>query len=795
MLTSITHYGGMVWSNTIQTMVRAHLGWGRKRLRASERCAPELRSRTRARPIASDTIGCRLALHWLVILSVAGGGVACGGGGGSGSVGTKPASFFETEEFNANYGLGAIRASSAYAAGATGRGVTVGVIDTGIDVDHPEFASAIDADSTDIVADDPGSLDDVDGHGTAVAGVIAARRNDALAHGVAFNARLLVVRADAPGSCASMAGCAFDQGDVADATDYAVANGARVINYSLGGVSLDPPLRTAMVQAVDAGTILVLSAGNGAAAEPTFPARFAADPDADGQVIAVGAVNASNQIAGFSNRAGSTRDFFLVAPGVDVLSTALGGGAALVSGTSFAAPHVAGAAALVLEAAPFLSAAQVVELLLDTATDLGAPGTDDVYGRGLVNLKAALGPQGPLSVPLGTAVDDRSAPLAGTGLRLGRAFGSGPDLGRAIFLDGYGRPYRFALDDQVARPASAPDLHRWMTRTDGLRSVTVSLGADLALGLSFVDGDVDPVAPDDETEISDRFALDLAVGRSSRLTATRGVGLQHRFGLGGSEAVGAGALLTQEFFGSPYLALADGGDGLALSQDLGNGFALRFGIATDDDEPDDGLASGRQTALVGELVRRWQGGHRASLQFGSLEEDAGLLDASGAGALGLPQSATTTFVGASAHVALGDGLALFGEASLGLTRPDGAASGLLVDVSPLRSSSFAAGISARRLLAAHDRLTLAVAQPLRIDGGSATLDLPVARSLEGEILRRKERVDLAPDGREIDLEVGYRLAFGSRRELDINWLTRLQPGHRADAAPEHALAIRLRTRF
>lgn len=206
----------------------------------------------------------------------------CGGGAGGGGGATaaaRPASFYGTTEYRANYGLGVIGASSAYAAGATGRGIAVGVVDTGVDVDHPELTGQIAAASTDIVSGDPQFVNDIDGHGTAVAGVIAARRNQALTHGVAFNAKLLAIRADTPGSCAI--GCTFSQSDIAAATDYAVAHDARVINYSLGGASsLGATLHDAFARAVDAGTILVLAAGNEGNAEPTFPGRLAADPAA-----------------------------------------------------------------------------------------------------------------------------------------------------------------------------------------------------------------------------------------------------------------------------------------------------------------------------------------------------------------------------------------------------------------------------------------------------------------------------------------------------------------------------------
>ena len=764
----------------------------------------ELRRRARGGREIAD----RIAASWrrvgrsLLALALAGAGTGCGGGGG-GSGGASSGSFFETREYQANFGLDAVGASTAYAAGATGRGVMVAVVDTGIDVDHPELAAQIAGGSTNIVTGDPQQVDDIDGHGTAVAGIIAARRNQALSHGVAFNARILAVRADAPGTCASSAGCAFDQADVAAATDHAVARGAPVINYSLGGAtSVGASLEGALTRAADAGTILVFAAGNENAAEPTFPARFAADPAAGGLAIAVGAVDAGNQLTSFSNQAGSARDHYLVAPGAHILAPALGGGAALVSGTSFATPHVSGAAALVLQAAPFLTAEEVVELLLDSATDLGAPGTDPVYGRGLVNLAAALGPQGPLGVPLAGAADGAQAPLAGSALRLGPAFGPGPELGRAIFLDGYGRAYWLDLADRVATPAPGPDLHGWLIAGARPRVRSISLGRRLGLALSVSERAGEDLLPGDPESAGERaddaFALEVVTGelagQPGRLTVSHGLGLQERFGVSSVDPGAAGGLLSQGAFASPYLALADHrGDGLLLAQNVARGTAFRVGVVASKAERQAPLEQGSTTLVIGELMRSWSGGHALGLQLGSIDEQQSLLDAEGGGALGLPESARTTFLGLTGRLAVADRLALFGQGSLGLTDPGGSGQGLLGELSTLRSSSFALGLSGGDLLAAGDRLTLAVAQPLRVDAGTATLDRPVGRSFEGAIERRAERVDLTPAGREIDLELGYRVALGARRELRLNWLTQLEPGHRQDAGPAHAIALRLRT--
>ncbi len=747
--------------------------------------------------------GRRSALPWLLLLIVISGTAGCGGGGGGGggSGGALSASSFETTEYRANYGLGVLRASSAYAAGATGRGITVGVVDTGIDVDHPEFAGQIAAASTDIVTGDSQLLDDIAGHGTAVAGVIAARRNQALTHGVAFQAKLLAVRADAPGTCPD--GCAFDQADLAAATDYAVAHHAQVINYSLGGASsLGATLHDAFARAVDAGTILVLAAGNEGAADPTFPGRFAADPAADDQVVAVGAVDANEQIASFSNRAGSAQDHYLVAPGVNILAPALGGGTALVSGTSFAAPHVSAAAALVLQAAPYLSAAQVVDLLFVSATDLGAPGPDPIYGRGLVNVGAALGPQGTLSVPLGSRVGEASVALGDTGLRLGRAFGRGPGLGAAIFLDGYGRPYWLDLGDRIAAPATAPDLEAWLTPAGPQSRWSVPFGPASALDLTVAqqaDGGAaaaTPGAPTDDTGAG--FALDLGIGNlvgggATRLALTHGLGLQDRFGLVSIDPAAAGSLLGQAGLASPYLALADRGDGLVLAQEVGQGVVARLGVAVGETDRQQAFGQGGNAVVLGELIRSFGPGRVLSLQVGSVDEQHSLLDTRGTGALGGPDGATTTFFGLAGDWALADRFTLFGQASLGTTDPGTTGQGLFEEVSALWSSSFAAGLGGRDLLADRDQLTLAAVQPLRIEAGSAVIDRPVGRSFDGRILRQRDRVDLAPDGREIDLEVGYRLALGGRWTLGLNWLTQLEPGHELDAGPEHAAAIRLRT--
>ena len=382
---------------------------------------------------------------WAAMTAALLGALAAGCGGGGGGGGAAPTNF-NTAEFQANFGLGSINVLSTYSGGFTGTGQTIAVIDTGIDVDHPDLDANIAAASTDIVTSNSAFLNDIDGHGTQVSGVAAAERNGVGTHGVAFNSQILAIRADSIGSCLTL--CTFTNADVADAIDFAVANGAGVINLSLGGGASNADFLASVQAAVNAGVIFAIASGNTGGADPLNPANLATTASFNGQIIAVGAVDSSNAIASFSNRAGTVQNFYLVAPGVSIVTTNIGGGTTTVSGTSYSAPHVAGAVALTRQRFPALSATQIVDALLAAATDLGASGTDAIFGRGLLNVSAALAPLGATTLPAGASeAEDARAMVAldSSDMQLGDAFGDGiaDALSRrpAIIVDAFGRAF------------------------------------------------------------------------------------------------------------------------------------------------------------------------------------------------------------------------------------------------------------------------------------------------------------------------------------------------------------------
>ncbi|MBN2644921.1 MAG: S8 family serine peptidase [Desulfuromonadaceae bacterium] len=298
---------------------------------------------------------------------------------------------------------------------STGNGVVVAVVDTGIayedyqqpvqinrvkwgtiDYSHaPDLAQTGFVQGYDFINNDTHPNDD-EGHGTHVAGTIAQSTNNNLGvAGIAFNASLMPVKVlDNTGSGS------YDA--IADGIYYAADNGADVINLSLGGSSPSITLENALAYAYEEGVTIVCASGNdGYADSISYPAAY------DAYCLAVGATRYDDTVTGYSNR-GSSLD--LTAPGGDtsvdqdgdgypdgILQQTFGDDPAafdyyFYQGTSMAAPHVSGVAALLISQDPSRTPNEIRAILQESATDLGQPGWDPDYGWGRLDAAAALNP-------------------------------------------------------------------------------------------------------------------------------------------------------------------------------------------------------------------------------------------------------------------------------------------------------------------------------------------------------------------------------------------------------------------
>ncbi|NOX60747.1 MAG: peptidase S8, partial [Chloroflexi bacterium] len=283
-----------------------------------------------------------------------------------------------------------IRADEAWDVTTGSSGVTIAIVDTGVDLTHPDLASKIVA-GYDFINNDNDPSDD-EGHGTHVASIAAAasNNNEGVA-GVSWGAQIMPVKTlDYTGS--------GSLSQVADGIRWAADNGADIINLSLGGSSASSTLESAVNYAYGKGALLVAAMGNEyQSGNPTnYPAAY-------NHVLAVAATDDNDGHASYSN-SGSHAD--VSAPGGDPTSNSDGNprhwiigaywrgyspsGYAWLAGTSQAAPHVAGLAALLLSVNSSLTPDQLESIIVDTAVDVQAPGWDEFSGYGRIDALAAV---------------------------------------------------------------------------------------------------------------------------------------------------------------------------------------------------------------------------------------------------------------------------------------------------------------------------------------------------------------------------------------------------------------------
>ena len=291
-----------------------------------------------------------------------------------------------TEGDPAQYALAKLRLPEAHTL-AHGTNVTVAVIDSGIDVKHPELADAI-AGSFDAL----GSKEGPHVHGTGIAGAIVAH---ARLMGSAPAAKILAIRAFGP----AQNGEESTSFVVLKGLDYAAAHGAQIVNMSFAGPK-DALIERGIAASAARGIVMVAAAGN---AGPKSPPLY---PGANANVIAVSATDAQDRLFAASNRGGHIA---VAAPGVDIFLPAPDEKYQMTSGTSFSAAYVSGLVALMLERNPALKPGEVRAILMKTARDLGAPGRDDLFGAGEADAYAAVSAAATASAVPVVAVSDTPA--------------------------------------------------------------------------------------------------------------------------------------------------------------------------------------------------------------------------------------------------------------------------------------------------------------------------------------------------------------------------------------------------
>lgn len=722
---------------------------------------------------------------------------------------TERMAFAGSPEFSDQWSLSAIKADYAYARGYTGAGVTVGIIDTGADPGHDAFGNGLHPQSAVASQSCPGgscsfsSIRDTGTHGTAVGGLIAGAKLGNRMHGVAYGAELLMIGIQlGPGTPEYRPvdlsnGPAFRSLDEQGQGIYRRIGGqTRIVNHSFGyeGVVTDytaSEYRGAFGRTVDSmlqegtpdsdKTILVWAAGNsygksdrqGNMADASSPNITAATPHLfpalRGHFITVVATQSDGAIASYSNRCGVAADYCIAAPGHGVLAPAVGSenGYVWIGGTSAAAPHVAGALALMEEAfRGQLGSTEMVTRLFAAADKEGVYADRNTYGQGLLDVEKATRPIGAMNASL-------SHTLYGPSVVLGHSVvAAGPAWGDALQRAFAGR--ELAVFDSMNAPFFIPmeGFSAQWPRDDAYR-------ADRQFA-RFVDRASGPGR--ESAAVMGDWTVASAAGLAGAL-----------HGRGSMQQVRGPSVHLQNAWVAP------GTRGVGVARELlrlGNRATLHSGFFLQNAEP----ARGERLAAPGSAQGAFLnldlggGGQRFLAEIGLLGESERLLGAGAEGAYG-QLAGRTWFTRLLAERDFARGFRLMAVAQAGYTSGE-VGRGLFRETRGVLSSAFGTGLQwSSTGPGKSGRAWLMVSQPLRNESGGLYMDYPVGRTRAGGVLRETAWIGAEPSGRQIDLTLGYETALPSNKPGDAGWRVRLEawrsyePGHRAGERPENSVYL------
>lgn len=772
----------------------------------------------------------------------AGVAAATGGSSGGGGSSTPPPTSPTTQEYDNQWGLAAINAQDAYDRGGSGAGIKVAVLDSGLDVTHSDINDNVDPNGYNF-ADLSTDVTDDSGHGTHVAGIIAAERDGNPGplnmHGVAFSATVLPIRIfDDFGTAGPL--------QIAAATDYARTEGAQVLNGSYGpdysnpliGIQSitagDAFIAAAYQQAADAGVILVFSAGNDYATNPTVAANPAGsglfpyihptnalsgvynDSGADydftaleGMLVTVVATQENGAIAPYSNRCGVAAAWCIAAPGSDILSLLPGGNYGEASGTSMAAPHVSGALAILLQMFPMLTPEEIVDRLLTTADKTGIYADATIYGQGFLDLEQATRPLGGLSIATGDSVHDGKAfLLSASHVQLGQAFGDGLKVAligqKLAVFDQQNAAFMVDLGDFARTADSRYDLDGALRRFHsrfGAQTVQMPDGGQLSYTMVSL-GQHQSLQQDPALgQQQDGNVMELAYSRfvgDMRLTMGYNVHPSAMFGLHQSEGLDSQTLLSRDAFAAPYLSFVKQGFSMGTQMPLSDSLSMNVGAFRgyplgDEMRPEQERAE--SFGHMAELAYR-SGGLTLTSQVGMLTERNSFLGSRSEGAFDLESGTHTSFAGLNGAFELTPTWSFVGSYYRGISSPRLSGNSLFNSISDVQTESFSLGMVGKDVLRKGDGFGILGNQPMRVVDGQASLSLATGRSQSGLLYSQNYDVNLAPSGRELNMEAFYHFNLpDTQTKLMSAMMYRSEPGHIENAPDEGLFLLQVQQSF
>ncbi len=781
-------------------------------------------------------------LYTLGGLAVLGGlGAAAGGGGGGGGGGSSTAALnngssfengsfnwsdprtnfynntaspasFVTTEFTASQNniLGAVNAQYAYAMGLTGAGVRIGILDwfnptlSSFDqiVDNVNLAYSY-------TVNHPQGF-----HGNTVAAYAAATKDGSGLHGVAYNAELVLEQVGSASysiqqlvNQVDVMNVSLDSGALSDAAINAIGNSDTVVvaaagNYGSGVNTFDP--NNSYYQAP--------------ITTPVEPAIYAADDRTNGNLIVAGAAaDLNGQWVSASYEAGATQHNYIVVPANNFVETTFNGETVYsYASTSYATPIVAGAAALIRQGWGGLSASDVAQILLLSATDIGAPGVDAVFGHGMLNIQAALQPIGAASVPAANRQAGETE-ASTSNVALSSAFGdalSNTNTHVGI-VDQFDRAYQVGLehfvsakpqvetiDDQFAAFGGGSE---WVENkvNDSISvafqptkaaSVTAGNQEGARKGLAITDAGDHTAKYRAAISFGGSHDTDGNLQKNTALYASQSGNAQEALAWAEGDIAGQqDSLISRNSMAVPYLALHDTSKSYGAGMKTQVNDKLAVGVSTlfnedEDGEEDTMLSMVRADYKTNEMLT-------FSATQGMLVEKHSFLGSNTEGAFDTKDGVTTLFAGVRANADITEKVSLQAQAYVGNSMVDPAKQSIFTDVSNVVTTSYGVGMQVKDVMKQGDQLNIAVERPLRVVHGEAKGRVVTGNdNVDHSLQTAAFKSDLTPSKQAVNIEAAYHTTLGKEGKLSMGAQYMINPNH-SDAEDAFTVMMKYKKSF
>jgi len=736
---------------------------------------------------------------------------ACGGGGGGASSGGA-ASYtvtncndngasshrdseyrYMSSAYHSTDPLEAICASSAYTRGATGDGIQVAVIDSGIHETHTDLNDNMIAYTTgsDVVNSDNDASDD-NGHGTNVAGIIAAEHNSSGMHGVAYDAEIYGFKAfNAAGAAPSGAtGAAYALVEAIGAIDIinnswtseGTCTSASDCRSKIGTTLYD---NWEDVSQLSTPKISVFAAGNSGESEPDLECQtMKYNSDINAVSVCVVAVSyytsgpystGDGKIASFSDRCGSVAAYCIAAPGDRIGSlTHTSNGFEYTTGTSFAAPMVSGGLALIMEEFSSLTPAQVVTRLLTTANDSSEYSQTSIYGHGMMNLNAATTAVANLQTINGSnLLDDENT--------------SYYDLANNTFTSS--ASFSNALNSALA--GQTMEVYDSFDRANFEVGVSSFFTSGSYTSQNTVENHMARLQPKTKEKVKHKnlygnFTMEVDGNYvQSSMFQSAGDFLALGFNQSTNSFENAVDPLSGFFndsnFGNNYLVnpYFHTGSGQDYFMSFNGNSSFGIDTFTNGNNSDLGLAFNLNPLSSTSGDAKYAGD--LQIVLGTNYEQNKFLNSSSTGVFATGDMSNTNFTGVKYKKNLGDDFTFVGSGFAGYTYIDKASNSYIDKSTPLLTSTFTLGLAKANFIKKDQRIGFFINQPQRVEDGSLSLRVPTSSDRDRTVTYSNLNVDLEPDARQINFDIIFHKAVTETSNLSAN-LTHVQNGDHSNSS-------------